>query len=198
MGIKTAQEQYALMFQDVGIAHAAISSWYKNRTTKRSGVPLINHINEGLSVLRAINSSAYAQAAFCLHPLVQHDDNLRDNMRTLSFSRAGKQPLYNPHALMLVMEYRSVANAFLSDQIQSTTSLPVNIRLSPLSEVNDMLIADKVQNYKDFLTYHAATHPRAKELDLYFRLWLDALKISPQEFERLCTYIDIDKLSAVS
>jgi len=44
------------------------------------------------------------------------------------------------------MEYRSVANDYLSTRIISDVQ---EIRLSPLPDVQDMLIADKVQNYKD-------------------------------------------------
>ena len=48
----------------------------------------------------------------------------------------------------------------------------------PLKEVRQMLIADKVQNYADFLTYHAHTHSRSKELDFYFKHWLAQLDVS--------------------
>lgn len=40
-----------------------------------------------------------------------------------------------------------------------------------------MLVADKVQNYKDFSLYHADTHPRAKELERYFQNWFCRLNI---------------------
>lgn len=72
---------------------------------------------------------------------------------------------------MLTMEYRSVANDFLSQKVDTGQK----IRLSPLKDVNDMLIADKIQNYKDFMQYHYHTHARSQELFRYFNLWFDAL-----------------------
>lgn len=44
-----------------------------------------------------------------------------------------------------------------------------------LKEVRDMLVADKVQNYKDFLLFHKDTHERSNALDKYFNLWIDKL-----------------------
>jgi hypothetical protein len=81
--------------------------------------------------------------------------------------------------MALAMEYRSVANAYLSPHGHRA---PEDIRLSPLEDVNDMLIADKVQNYKDFLLHHAA-HPRAMELDAYFTAWLQRLGVSAETFQ---------------
>jgi hypothetical protein len=47
-----------------------------------------------------------------------------------------------------------------------------------------MLIADKVQNRKDFELYHEATHPRSKELAMYFRLWLEKLGVSEENYQQ--------------
>ncbi len=80
------------------------------------------------------------------------------------------------------MEYRSVANEYLSHR---TIAHVDEIRLSPLPEVNQMLIADKVQNCKDFELYHKATHPRSAELDLYFNNWLRRLGITPERYTTL-------------
>lgn len=60
--------------------------------------------------------------------------------------------------------------------------LPVDNIIAPIPNVNVMLCADKIQNYKDFLLYHKNTHPRAKELDEYFNNWFKALKIENFDF----------------
>lgn len=153
---------------------------YGEQVAKRSGVPLMNHIHEGLVVLDRISATDDAKRAFCLHPLLQADEDLKENGYMASF--------VEPHVLMLTMEYRNIANAFLSDKIPEFRYR--NIKLSPLYEVNDMLIADKVQNRKDFITYHKGTHARSGELDIYFEKWMVALDISEEMYNSLCKAID--------
>jgi hypothetical protein len=46
-------------------------------------------------------------------------------------------------------------------------------------------VADKVQNYKDFMRYHAETHPRRYELQGYFVAWLHRLNISHTRYTEL-------------
>ena len=110
--------------------------------------------------------------AFCLHPLVQADADLADNFSTVSDSLSTVSD--GAVVLALAMEYRSVANEFLSDKQMPAAG----IRLSPLNDVNNMLIADKVQNKKDFLIHHSRTHARREELAAYFDHWLRALGVS--------------------
>lgn len=85
------------------------------------------------------------------------------------------------------MEYRSQANAWLSDKVikvplmgigPTTHCVPNGVPTpGPLADVRDMLIADKIQNYKDFIIYHRGTHPRSDELDTYFEAWLRVLRV---------------------
>jgi hypothetical protein len=158
-----------------------IARHYGDKCAKRSQVPLINHINEGLIILNAIGASDAAKRAFCLHPMFQADDDLDENFHMASF--------IEPHVLLLTMEYRNIANSYLSDKIDTDQPL----KLSPLNEVNDMLIADKVQNLKDFATYHYNKHPRSNELDRYFTKWLEALDVSYKQYESLCKRIDDER-----
>ncbi len=140
--------------------------FYGNGKAKRTQVWFMNHIDEGIIILEKLKKSKESKAGFCLHPLTQDDDNLKANFNMLTKD-------VNPYNLGLSIEYRNTANAYLSKREISTIE---EIHLSPLSEVNDMLIADKIQNYKDFLIYHKDTHPRRKELDHYFNNWLDKLE----------------------
>lgn len=176
------------------VEYKLISKHYGDRVAKRSQVPLINHINEGLVVLDAIGASYASKRAFCLHPLFQADADLEENCHRSVFMA--------PDIMMLTMEYRSVANEFLSDKMDDIVIEDISwgiadaarvIRLSPLQEVNDMLIADKVQNYKDFVTYHQKTHARTSELDDYFNMWLDRLGVSDKQYGELCKLIDKSK-----
>lgn len=176
-----------------------IEHHYGEQVAKRSRVPLMNHINEGLVVLDAIGATDGVKRAFCIHPLLQADKDLQDNFDIVAFK-------CSPTVVMLAMEYRSVANEFLSDKMDDDRLQEVIdaygvegldagfVRLSPLKEVNDMLIADKVQNYKDFVTYHQKTHARSKELDDYFNIWLKTLKVNANTYQNLCECIDNTKL----
>lgn len=145
-----------------------IADYYGDRRAARSGVPLINHINEGDYILWELGASILTRKAFFLHPLVQSDVDMKANMDVIEFVLA------DPYALILAMEYRNIANQYLSHRKISSVS---EITLSPIKEVNIMLIADKIQNYKDFILYHRGTHPRSDELIEYFENWLTKLGI---------------------
>jgi hypothetical protein len=151
--------------------YAAIADAYADRAAARSGVLLMHHIDEGLQVLAARGASARAMAAFCLHPLVQEDAAL-----AVAYPRIASLT-DDPAVLALVLEYRNVANATLSAR---PIAGPLDIPLSPLAEVTEMLVADKLQNWKDFVLYHRDTHPRRAELDRYFALWHERLGVTAE------------------
>lgn len=143
-----------------------IVNFYKDRVAARSQIPLINHIIEGDCVLKELNCSIDTRKAFYIHPLIQNDIDLHNN----------KNLLYPISSIVLAytFEYRNIANQYLS--LRQITTLD-DIQLSPLQEVNQMLIADKIQNYKDFILYHKNTHPRSNELNQYFINWLIKLDV---------------------
>lgn len=145
-----------------------IKKFYGDRTAIRSGVPLMNHIDEGLRILDWLNASDDAKAAYCVHPLFQDDDCLE---RMLG-GQAIKE--YDPRIVGLAMAYREVANSWLSTTERGDGWTPPNLRAH---DVKSMLQADKIQNYKDFLKYHQGNHPRSKELTEYFMDWLSYLHL---------------------
>lgn len=161
----------------------------------------MNHIDEGLIILLRIKASQAAQDAFCLHPLFQNDEDLaREHWRIEAF-----HDVHDKRSVFLCMEYRNIANQFLSGKVdmqlvsseydteegrRDISNYDIltqieDIPLSPLKGVNDMLIADKVQNRKDFLRYHRDTHANAARLDVYFQLWMIRLGIDDAEYARL-------------
>ena len=167
-----------------------ISDYYGNKTAKRSGVELMNHIDEGLAILNFLNLSEdnFAIApAYCLHPILQSDKDLLDNCSSILNSDIYLDSL----VLMYVMEYRSVANEYLSGRKINSID---EIRLSPLKGVNNMLIADKIQNFKDFQLYHQNTHPRSKELTEYFNNWLKKLGISEEKYNEIINKLIINPI----
>lgn len=156
--------------------YRAIERAYGARRAARSGVLYMNHIDEGLGVLRHFNASERARRAWCLHPLVQSDEALAESFPRLH------ELTEDPQVLALALEYRNIANAYLSHREVEGVG---DIALGPLADVADMLRADKVQNYKDFLLHHRETHPRREALERYFRLWLERLGISRETFATL-------------
>lgn len=148
--------------------YKVIQNFYGDGKAKRSGQYFMNHIDEGLAILNLIGASDEAKRAYCLHPIFQADADLIKAI-PVRFELTDNAVLIN------VMEYRSVANEYLSTRNINSID---DIRLSPLKDVNDMLVADKVQNKKDFDLYHLDTHPRSVELDWYFRCWLKRLNVT--------------------
>lgn len=156
--------------------YRSIAAHYGVRTARRSAVPLIRHIDDGLIVLDRLAANTATMRAFCLHPLIQADADLVAQLPNLDALDT------TPSIVALALEYRHVANAALSTRefVDATA-----IALSPVAEVNTMLVADKVQNRVDFLRYHRATHPRSAALDRYFRLWLERLGVDEARYIEL-------------
>lgn len=149
-----------------------IKKFYGDRKAKRSNIFLMNHIIEGCDYLRKINASDDAIKAFMLHPMFQSDEEFRANWQML-FNGS-----IEPSVARNLIEYRKVANAYLCrpetdkwlirDIIHST---PI-----PFEDVRHMLMADKLQNMKDFEIYHKGTHVRSRELENYFVNWAIRLR----------------------
>lgn len=171
-----------LSYVENTMGYQLIRRFYGERIANRSKVPLINHIHEGLTVLEEIGAGIDAMEAFCIHPMVQADADLEANLDYVALNVDAK-------VLALALEYRSVANEYLSDKADTGHK----IRLSPIKAVNDMLVADKVQNRKDFYTYHYDTHPRSHQLEMYFIDWMEALGISNDDYAELCNGIEAAK-----
>lgn len=179
--------------------YRAIKAFYADRTAERSKVPLIAHIDEGLDILEMFGASRDAMRAWCLHPLFQSDEDLA---RTLS---ENSLYVFSPRCVALAMEYRARANDWLSDMVyrryldfgtQGVISVCEQVGYpdpGEFIEVKQMLIADKVQNYKDFLEFHYGTHERSEELNHYFLEWLKVLQIDEQEFSWMCKQLRKDE-----
>ena len=169
---------------DLNHCYSLIKEYYGDKKAKRSGVLYMNHIDEGLIILDEMVCTYYTKSAYCIHPIIQEDSTLKQNIEKY-LSRI------DPVVLFLAMEYRNVANRGLSCyQVDN----PAQIYLSPIYDVNQMLIADKVQNFKDFNKYHLDIHPKSIELNRYFRNWLRALGVLEAKYEYYCGLIDRHKI----
>ena len=143
-------------------AYKLILNYYGDSTAKRSGVRLMNHIDEGIEILKSIGADEETIDAYCLHPILQSDESFNQNY-TMNF---GGIPT---SSLLLAMEYRRVANSYLSkNKIEDFVGFTNE-------KIKQMLFADKKQNEKDFALYHEGKHERSKELREYFDNWLNSL-----------------------
>ncbi len=168
---------------DNNIHYHAIQEFYGNQKAQRSQVPLINHINEGLAILDILAAPLEAKEAFCLHPLLQQDNDLLDSLTNNQLLINNK---LNNSSVILAMEYRAMANTYL---LPNCTGPKDEIKLSLIEEVNLMLVADKVQNRKDFEIYHQKTHNKSDILAVYFNNWLRVLGISEARYQHLVELI---------
>lgn len=147
--------------------YKAIANFYGKQVAERSQVPLINHIREGVQLLEEWKRSDLEMRAFCIHPLVQNDLQIISD-KPISMG-----------CISLAEEYRDKANAYLcrpeNDHIWCRLAL-AEILQHISKPCAWMLLADKVQNQKDFRKYHWFTHPRAEQLERYFNLWIETLR----------------------
>ena len=151
-----------------GVAYNLISDYYQHQVAERSGLPLMNHINEGIEYLRAWGvTDTVIIDAWCLHPLVQN-----------------YQDVPNSDAKKLAQEYAHYANKYLcvpeNDWIEEPAQLYNHLsddRGDMSKECAWLLLADKVQNQKDFRIHHLFKHERYSELENYFNLWIKTLLV---------------------
>jgi hypothetical protein len=155
----------------------SIQAFYWNKSAARSDVPYINHINEGVKILLNIGADRDAIYGYILHPIFQ-DQDTDVAVRQLS---EGVQA----SSIQAAIRYKKWANAWLSEKVVSPNNVIGQPSFGGDEVVRQMLIADKVQNKKDFLLYHKHSHPRSRQLEVYFDTWLTVLGISPIEFDRL-------------
>lgn len=168
------------MTQDIK-GYELIKKHYANRKAKRTQIPLIAHITDGLELIdtekhiegRTDTSLDVLKDAWCLHPLVQDTEELESNIRFLLREYKDK-----PEPLELALEYRELANSYLCrEETDNYTDDSLKRLLQFYSwDVKFLLLVDKVQNQSDFLKFHLGKHSRSSELKKYFERWIRVLK----------------------
>jgi len=154
----------------IRIAYEYVKEYYKDKVAVRSGLPYMNHIDEGLTILDVLGSSEYVKEAYCLHPLLQED---------CSFVSMGYRDIkmLDSYVVFLAMEYRAIANNYLPPNFKHGDR---KVQISLISGVNQLLTADKIQNYKDYELHQK----RDSDLDGYFATWLDALGVTMDSYNK--------------
>lgn len=181
-------------------AYQKIQAFYSGMVAKRTQVPLINHIDEGLFIMMHSGFAQVARDAYCIHPMIQSDEDIEDNWKNAING-------ISSDVILLATEYRHIANGFLSTHIglakylerSSQNFLPykksemlASIKLSPIRYVNEMLFADKIQNRKDFDLYHKGEIKNSDILEEYFSLWFEKLDIYDSMYENLKILLKIN------
>lgn len=151
-----------------------ISRYYGATTTQRTKLPWINHIVEGVVLVQQLGGRIHAADAFCWHPLIQSDDTFLETL-------AEMQRYYNLNTsgevLVNTLGYRDAANRWLRGAV-SKDNQP---KKHPLNDVNIMLMADKIQNRKDFEANEKLFSVEdASSLHYYFDSWFTTLGITPE------------------
>ena len=88
--------------EDFSPEYKVIERYYGDKIAERSKVMLMNHINEGLLILDAIEASEQAKKAYCLHPILQSDSDLKDNYRR-RFHEYSKDTIIDSQSIILAM-----------------------------------------------------------------------------------------------
>jgi hypothetical protein len=148
------------------LEYEKIYEYYGDRRANRSGVRLMDHVEQGTRLLQTMGAGRDRISAFYLHPIFQ------DAEAYAAFVPQG----HDPWVLMLATDYRYVANAYLP---KHPSQIP---QASELWRVNQMLIADKVHNRWQFEKYLRGKIPNSDRLDEYFAQWLTALTVNENQY----------------
>lgn len=148
-----------------------IKEFYGNGKANRSQEFFMWHITHGCNYLSTICASDPTIKAYMLHPKFQSDVDFQNNWLELFSGR------YAPIVSRNIIEYRKVANAYLCKPYTDGWDIDTIKEAAPIpfEDVRKMLLADKYQNYSDFMKYHYGQHKRSDELKSYFEKWMEYL-----------------------
>jgi hypothetical protein len=146
----------------------------------------MDHIEDGLALLKNWGVAQTLQDAWLLHPIMQDDNQYQEYLRI--------GPTFQCHRL--AAKYRAIANAYLPKHAPRKPSISVN------NGINELLEVDKLHNcwqLRKALRSNPEIYPNAARLEEYFRDWLDVLETSRYD-EKLAfnLFDELDKNRLVS
>lgn len=128
--------------------------------------PLLNSIHAGCHILQLRKQELWTQRAFCLYPIFQPDDLFVDKgLEYIQYTGAD-------YSVTCALEYRGIVNS-------------TDIRKSPLPDVNEMLIANKVQGRK----YVEKRYPEDNIILVYYQ-WLKLLEVDETAYQEYVKELD--------
>jgi hypothetical protein len=161
---------------DNTLVYSCIENYYGSAKAKRSGIPYINHIDEGCGILYLLNASSAAKEAFMLHPIYQAGDNTGNTS-------------INMLSINMAKDYALIANKCLRHNYKDVHYTVLEEYLE-CESIKHMLIADKIQNYKDFKN-HIKKYEERRDIEEYFLWWFDTLGVSHKFLNKAIDYISL-------
>lgn len=158
-----------------------IEDYYKDKYHS-NGVSFMKHIDEGLAIMKWMGTSESAKKSFCLHPIYQSEKSIKDfGIKDLSDNKLK----LDSNIITNVLEFRRIDNLYTNDM---RISSPGDIKISTLDEVNQMLIADKIQNRKEFENYYDGN----EDFSMYLINWFRKLDINENMYRDYKSRLDIN------
>ena len=165
---------HILLEDGLETAYSEIEKYYGDKLAKRSGIPYINHIDEGLGILYLLGASRETKEIFTLHPIYQ------DGFKSTNVN----------NTLMYHFVYYSWLFSRKNYKLESQTYEYFEKELDANMDLRNIFIADKIQNYKDFML-NKKKYDDFKSIEQYFLWWFDTLEVSHRFLYKAIDYITI-------
>lgn len=164
---------------NTNIHYQIISELYEGQKAKRTQLPYIKHIDDGLLILDDLDADLITKEAWCMHPIFQMPDLKEKVMDSKG------QPQIRLATAILAAEYAETANQYRTVNYQSFHD---NLPEIPNSRVKKLLTCDKVQNYIELEnTRHLLPYETVDRTHRYLLNWLHHLSFDPVQMDYMRT-----------
>ncbi len=120
----------------------------------------ISYTYKVMAVNKWLNFSKICTDSLIILPLLWSDKDFVNNWKTITISS---------NLAFFISEYKNVSKNYnLDRKIQSTS----DIVISPITDVNNLLLSTAIVNYNNYENHYKLTHPRASLFGEYYKNWL--------------------------
>lgn len=134
---------------------------FSTSVSKRTKDLSTNPMEEGLAILNILESNHITKKAYCIHQLFHNDESLERSWDGNRF------PNCDIKSMLLAMEFRTL--------YKSKPNRNGIIKLSPIKEVNEMMLAYKMQQYKNFEINGRGQTDNDELVESSFKNWIKQL-----------------------